>query len=88
MIGVIGGLVTPVLPTTGKTLREWVGIAAAKRDVWPHVEDLQQPINVNDIAKQATPLYPRLDEAAQAKIFEQMVPKDVAPAVAPVVTMS
>jgi methionyl-tRNA synthetase len=79
VIGVIGGLVTPVLPTTGETLREWVGIAASKRDVWPSVEDLLQPINVNDVAKQATPLYPRLDEAAQAKIFELMVPKDVAP---------
>ena len=82
VIGVIGGLVTPVLPTTGETLREWVGIAASKRDVWPCVEDLFQPINVNDLAKQATPLYPRLDEAAQAKIFELMVPSDVAPPLA------
>ncbi|MEO8844435.1 MAG: methionine--tRNA ligase [Kofleriaceae bacterium] len=81
VISVIGGLVTPVLPTTGKTLREWVGVPAEKRDRWPHVEDLLQPIQVHDLAKQATPLYPRLDEAAQAKIFELMVPKDVAPPV-------
>lgn len=78
VIGVIGGLVTPVLPTTGRTLREWVGIPAARASAWPSVEDLLQPIHTNAIAKQATPLYPRLDEAAQTKIFEHMVPPDPA----------
>jgi methionyl-tRNA synthetase len=78
VIGVIGGLVAPVLPTTGATLREWVGIPAALRDKWPSVEDLQQPIHTEHVAKQATPLYPRLDEAAQTKIFESMVPPDPA----------
>ncbi|MFT3700284.1 MAG: methionine--tRNA ligase [Kofleriaceae bacterium] len=73
VIGVIGGLVSPVLPTTGKTLREWVGLTST--DKWPSVEDLLQPIHVDGIVKQATPLYPRLDEAAQTKIFEHMVPK-------------
>jgi methionyl-tRNA synthetase len=92
VIGVIGGLVMPVLPTTGATLREWVGIPAARRDTWPSVEDLLQPIHTTAIAKQATPLYPRLDEAAQTKIFEHMVPPDPAslaqlakPAASPVV---
>lgn len=80
VIGVIGGLVTPVLPTTGKTLRDWVGVTST---AWPSVEDLLQPIRVAGIVKQATPLYPRLDEAAQTKIFEHMVPKQDAPAPAP-----
>ncbi|HEY6033319.1 MAG TPA: methionine--tRNA ligase subunit beta, partial [Kofleriaceae bacterium] len=78
VIGVIGGLVAPVLPTTGATLREWVGIPAALRGKWPSVEDLLQPIHSDHLAKQATPLYPRLDEAAQTKIFESMVPPDPA----------
>ncbi|MEO8551569.1 MAG: methionine--tRNA ligase, partial [Kofleriaceae bacterium] len=78
VIGVIGGLVTPVLPTTGATLREWVGVPADRRRAWPSVEDLLQPIHTDGIAKQATPLYPRLDEAAQTKIFEHMVPPDPA----------
>ncbi len=78
VIGVIGGLVTPVLPTTGKTLRAWVGIAERDRGTWPSADDLRRPIDVDAIAKQATPLYPRLDEAAQAKIFAHMVPKELA----------
>jgi len=78
VIGVIGGLVAPVLPTTGATLREWVGIPAELRGKWPSIEDLLQPIHTAQIAKQATPLYPRLDEAAQTKIFESMVPPDPA----------
>ncbi|HEY0250088.1 MAG TPA: methionine--tRNA ligase subunit beta, partial [Kofleriaceae bacterium] len=81
VIGVIGGLVSPVLPTTGKTLREWVGVTST---TWPTVEDLLQPIHVDSLVKQATPLYPRLDEAAQTKIFEHMVPKQDAPVAAPV----
>ncbi|HET9993733.1 MAG TPA: methionine--tRNA ligase subunit beta, partial [Kofleriaceae bacterium] len=55
-----------------------VGIPAQLRGRWPSVDDLQQPIHTDQIAKQATPLYPRLDEAAQTKIFESMVPPDPA----------
>ncbi|MEO6772142.1 MAG: methionine--tRNA ligase [Kofleriaceae bacterium] len=82
VIGVIGGLVAPVLPTTGATLRAWVGIPAPLRDRWPSVEDLMQPIHTDQLVKQATPLYPRLDDAAMTKIFDFMVPKDAPPAAA------
>ena len=85
MIGVIGGLVSPVLPTTGKTLRTWVGIPEAELMQWPSFDDLQKPIRSDAVIAQATPLYPRLDEAAQTKIFEHMVPADLAaPPPAPV----
>ncbi len=77
VIGVIGGLVSPVLPTTGRTLREWVGIPEAERSAWPSIEDLTKQIRTDAVVAQAAPLYPRLDEAAQAKIFEHMVPKDL-----------
>jgi len=84
VIAVIGGLVSPVLPTTGKTLRTWVGIPEAELMQWPSFDDLQKPIRSDVVIAQATPLYPRLDEAAQTKIFEHMVPKDLtAPAPAP-----
>ncbi len=78
VIGVIGGLVSPVLPTTGKTLRTWVGIPEAELMQWPSFDDLQKPIRSDAVIAQATPLYPRLDEAAQTKIFEHMVPEDLA----------
>jgi methionyl-tRNA synthetase len=73
-IGVIGGLVTPVLPTTGRHLREWVGI----KDIaaWPTDKDMLQL--VGNVSKDPKPLYPRLDDAAQTKILKQIVPGDIA----------
>ncbi len=78
VIGVIGGLVMPVLPATGRTLRSWVGIPEAEHLRWPSLEDLTRQIRADAVITQVTPLYPRLDEAAQAAIFELMVPKDLA----------
>ncbi|HSN24986.1 MAG TPA: methionine--tRNA ligase [Kofleriaceae bacterium] len=81
VIGIVGGLVTPVLPTTGRALREWVGVAANALDRWPAADDLVTI--VGDVAKDPKPLYPRLDDKAQKKIFETMVPPDTTTAPAP-----
>jgi methionyl-tRNA synthetase len=78
VIGVIGGLVTPVLPTTGRMLREWVGLTGAEVTAWPRPEDMVRP--VGNVTKETKPMYPRLDEAAQKKILEQIVPGEVAAA--------
>jgi methionyl-tRNA synthetase len=80
-IGVIGGLVTPVLPTTGRLLREWVGLAGAELDAWPQPSDMHR--SVGAVTKQIRPLYPRLDEPAQAKILAAVVPGELAPSSAP-----
>ncbi len=77
VIGVIGGLVTPILPTTGHTLRGWVGVPEAERERWPSAADLARA--PGPIAKDVKPLFPRLDDAMQAKIFDQMVPRDATP---------
>ncbi len=79
VIGVIGGLVTPVLPTAGATLREWVGVPLADRGTWPTEHDLHRIIATPSLAKDAKPLFPRLDDDAQARIFTAMMP-DVAEA--------
>ncbi|NVB77575.1 MAG: methionine--tRNA ligase, partial [Kofleriaceae bacterium] len=83
-IGVIGGLVSPILPTTGRLLREWVGITGADLDAWPKASDMLRV--VGNVSKDPKPLFPRLDDAAQNKILQQIVPGDVAtgaPAAAP-----
>ncbi len=71
-IGIIGGLVLPILPTTGRLLREWVGV---KSDAWPTPQDMHRVIG-NAVTKDAKPLFPRLDEAMQKKIFEAVVPPE------------
>jgi methionyl-tRNA synthetase len=81
VIGVVGGLVMPVLPTTGRYLRQWVGVPEGELDRWPAEADLVRA--VGNVAKEPSPMYPRLDKAAQDRIFEQMVPKDAAPTPAP-----
>ncbi|MBV8759741.1 MAG: methionine--tRNA ligase [Deltaproteobacteria bacterium] len=82
VIAIVGGLVTPVLPTTGRALRQWVGVADDALDRWPTPEDLMTI--VGEVAKDPKPLYPRLDDKAQKKIFDTMVPPDTtAPAPAP-----
>jgi methionyl-tRNA synthetase len=77
VIGVVGGLVAPVLPTTGRYLRQWVGVPEGDLDRWPTDADLHRVVGT--IAKEPSPMYPRLDKAAQDRIFEQMVPKEAAP---------
>lgn len=77
-IGVIGGLVTPVLPTTGRLLREWVGGGGDALDRWPTADDMQRtPVSVT---KEIKPLFPRLDDEAQTKILKAVVPGDMAAA--------
>jgi len=78
VIAIVGGLITPVLPTTGRALRQWVGVTDGGLDRWPTAEDLHRI--VGDVAKDPKPLYPRLDDKAQKAIFEKMVPADVAKA--------
>jgi methionyl-tRNA synthetase len=79
-ISVIGGLVMPVLPTTGRLLREWVGVTGDALDRWPVPEDMLAV--VASVTREIKPMYPRLDDVAQKKILEQVVPGDLADAAA------
>jgi methionyl-tRNA synthetase len=84
-IGVIGGLITPVLPTTGKLLRQWVGIPESDLVRWPVADDMHRVVDTS-VTKQITPLFPRLDDVAQKKILDAVVPGEAAqgkPAAAP-----
>jgi methionyl-tRNA synthetase len=76
VIGIVGGLVTPVLPTTGRTLRQWVGVPEAELDRWPAATDLARLVGA--LEKQPSPMYPRLDKPKQDAIFDALVPKDAA----------
>ena len=80
-IGVIGGLVTPVLPATGATLRAWVGVETPT--TWPIATDMHRLVASARIVKDPKPLFPRLDEAAQAAMFAKIVPQLAAPVAAP-----
>ena len=80
-IGVIGGLVTPVLPTTGLLLRHWVGVAEAELNAWPSPNDMFRIVGA--IAKDPKPLYPRLDDNAQTKILHAVVGEAATAAPAP-----
>ena len=82
VIGVIGGLVVPVMPATGRALRAWVGVAEAARDTWPSGADMTAPVDASAINSKPTPLYPRLDDKMQDKIFAQLVPPEMAAAAA------
>ena len=77
VLGIIGGLVLPVLPTTGKLLREWVGLRADDIQRWPTPEDMHRV--VGQVTRDFKPLYPRLDDAAQDRIVKAIVPPDAAP---------
>jgi methionyl-tRNA synthetase len=74
-IGVIGGLVTPVLPTTGKLLRQWVGLSGAAETAWPTEHDMFKVVGA--VAKDPKPMYPRLDDKMQDKILKELVPGDL-----------
>jgi methionyl-tRNA synthetase len=80
-IGVIGGLIAPILPTTGRLLREWVGVTGSALDAWPSAQDMHR--QTMTVTKEIKPLFPRLDDEAQAKILKQIVPGDIAAADAP-----
>ncbi len=73
-IAVIGGLISPVLPTTGRLLREWVGVTDTDR--WPTFDDLHR--QTMKVTKEIKPLFPRLDDEKQAAILKAVVPGDVA----------
>ncbi len=80
VIDVIGGLITPVLPTAGATLREWVGIASEVRGVWPTGRELERDILAAGITRDGKPLFPRFDESAQKAIIERLLPDDASAA--------
>ena len=85
VINVIGGLITPVLPTAGATLRAWVGVPEAARGTWPAASELRRDLVASDITREAKPLFPRFDEAAQKAILERLLP-DAEPPPAPAAT--
>jgi len=74
------GLVTPVLPTTGATLREWVGIGGQAR-CWPARRG-STPTITSTTSRSRRRHCITSRRSSQAKIFELMVPSDVVPAVA------
>jgi methionyl-tRNA synthetase len=66
--------VIPMLPTTGRTLRAWVGIGPADRNAWPVANDLVKLVDASQMIDKPTPLFPRLDDKLQSQIFDAMVP--------------
>lgn len=82
---VIARLIDPVLPSTSKTLREWIGDTAPL--AWPdtsgdgRVMAAAPPLT----ARAPSPLFPRLDDAAQNAIVVK-VAGDAAATEAPVVS--
>jgi methionyl-tRNA synthetase len=70
-----------VLPTTGRYLRQWVGVAEADLDRWPAASDLQRIVGA--LEKEPSPMYPRLDKPKQDAIYAALVPPEQAPAPAP-----
>jgi methionyl-tRNA synthetase len=73
-IGVIGGLVAPVLPTTGKLLRQWVGLEGDRVDAWPTAGEMAREIAA--VAKDYKPLFPRMDDKMQKAVVDAIVPKE------------
>jgi len=78
VIDIIGGLITPVLPTSGRTLRAWVGTAEIERANWPTEQLLHRSMVLPVPPATPTPLFPRLDAGMQQAIFTAAVPPDVA----------
>jgi methionyl-tRNA synthetase len=79
-IGVIGGLVAPVLPTTGKLLRQWVGLEGSRVDAWPTAVEMAREIAA--VAKDYKPLFPRMDDKMQKAVVDAIVPKEAQAVVA------
>jgi methionyl-tRNA synthetase len=82
-IGVIGGLILPVLPTAGHQLRTWVGIHGPALERWPEARDMHRVIAPSAIVREIKPLFPRLDDDAQARILAAVVPDAIAGAAPP-----
>jgi methionyl-tRNA synthetase len=78
-IGVIGGLLMPVLPATGHQLRAWVGLGNDHK--WP--DELAMHRVIGAVAKDAKALFPRLDDARQDEIVKAIVLQDQKPAAPP-----
>jgi len=88
----IARLVRPVLPAFSGAVLEQLGDPAqaahrlgdASAPSWPLPEDGRILARAPELTTpaSATPLFPRLDDAAQARIFGQIVPQDVAVAAA------
>ncbi len=74
-IDVIGGLVTPVLPTAGHALRGWAGRDDDDRGGWPALDAMERPLVADKLARGVQPLFPRLDDKMQATIFATVVPE-------------
>ncbi len=82
----IARLVAPVLPTTAQTIRSWVGDTTPL--AWPiptesRVLD-QAPANL--VASTPSPIFPRLDDKAQAAIVAKVLPDVAVVAAAPSAT--
>ena len=78
---VIARLIAPVMPATARALRAWIGDGDAAM-AWPEaVEGRVLPLAPTTLQAHApSPLFPRLDEALQQAILDQVVPPDVATA--------
>ncbi|HEY4241513.1 MAG TPA: methionine--tRNA ligase [Kofleriaceae bacterium] len=84
---VVARLIAPVLPAASQNLRQWIGDTHELK--WPRGL-LDAPYDLQ--ASVPSPLFPRLDAAAQAKITERVLPKELlmppppaaAPAIEPV----
>jgi methionyl-tRNA synthetase len=69
---VIARFIAPVLPATAATLRGWLGDTSELR--WPEPAEGRGLGGVPALTAGApSPLFPRLDDAAQAKIFARIV---------------
>ncbi|MGN6105304.1 MAG: methionine--tRNA ligase, partial [Kofleriaceae bacterium] len=75
----IARLIAPVLPATAAKLREWLGDPSPL--AWPGIVDNQVLRQTPELVASApSPLFPRLDDKAQAKILLQIVGDAAAPA--------
>jgi methionyl-tRNA synthetase len=81
VMGVIGGLILPVLPETGRKLREWVGLRGDEATRWPDEHSMHRMVGT--VARDAKALFPRLDDAAQDAIVKAIVPPDTKEAAPP-----
>jgi methionyl-tRNA synthetase len=69
----IARLIDPILPSTSKTLREWIGDTAPL--AWPDTTGEGRVMAAAPdtlVARAPSPLFPRLDEAAQNTIVQKV----------------
>jgi methionyl-tRNA synthetase len=76
----IARLIAPVLPATSKSLRAWIADAPEQPATWPEAVDGRvlplAPATLK--ATPPSPMFPRLDDKAQAAILKKVVGEDVA----------